>query len=78
MLYERSRKIESRLEKIVGLIRTGGQSTLTLAKAFGISRPTVSRSIAALRKRGYTIRAVKDSDGWAYEITADPVTTSQG
>ncbi len=78
MLYERSRKIENRLEKIVRLIRAGGQSTLTLAKALGISRPTVSRSIAALRKRGYAIRAVKDADGWAYEIAAEPVTASQG
>ena len=78
MLYERSREIENRLNVIVGLIQGGGQSTLTLATALGISRPTVCRCIAALRDRGYSIRSVKDADGWSYEILTEPAPVTQG
>ncbi len=78
MLYERSREIENRLNTIVGLIQAGGQSTLTLAAALSISRPTISRCIAALRERGYSIRAVRDADGWSYEIAAEPAPIPPG
>ena len=78
MLYERSRDIEKRLNTIVRLIHAGGQSTLTLSVALGVSRPTVSRCIAALRDRGYSIRAVKDAGGWSYEIAAEPAPVPQG
>ena len=70
MLYERSRKIEARLLTTAQLIQAGGQSTTTLAAALGVSRPTVCRCIAALRDRGYLIRAVKDHHGGSYEIAA--------
>ncbi len=78
MLYVRSREIENRLNALVGLIRAGGQSTLTLATALGVSRPTVCRCLAALRDRGYSIRSVKNVDGWSYEIVAEPAPVNQG
>ena len=78
MLYRRSREIEKRLADLVKLIQTGRHSSLTLATALGISRPTVARCITALRERGYTIRAVKDAAGWSYELVAEPAAVSQG
>lgn len=78
MLYERSREIENRLKTIVELIQAGGHSTVTLATALGISQPTVSRCIAALRERGYTIRAVKNAVGWSYELAAEPAPIPHG
>jgi biotin operon repressor len=76
MLYQRSREIESRLSELVRLIQTGRYSTPKLAAALGISKPTVSRCITALRERGYAIRAVKDPEGWAYEVTGEPASVS--
>jgi Mn-dependent DtxR family transcriptional regulator len=78
MLYTRSRVIENRLNTIVGLIRAGGQSTLTLATALGVSRPTVCRCIAALRDRGYSIRSVKNAVAWSYAFMAEPAPVNQG
>jgi biotin operon repressor len=77
MLYRRSQEIEKRLADLVQLIRTGRHSTPTLAAALGISRPTVARCITALRERGYTIRAVKDAQGWCYELVAEPEAVTQ-
>jgi biotin operon repressor len=76
MLYQRSREIESRLSELVRLIRTGRYSTPKLAAALGISKPTVSRCITALRERGYAIRAIKDPEGWAYEVISEPASVS--
>jgi biotin operon repressor len=78
MLYERSRKIDSRLNAVVRLIRDGRQSTLSLASALGVSRPTISRCVAALRERGYSIRAVKDTHGRSYEVVAEPAPVPLG
>jgi biotin operon repressor len=78
MLYRRSRAIENRLCELVRLIRSGRHSTPTLAAALGASRPTVARCIGALRGRGYAIRAVKDAEGWANELTAEPANASPG
>lgn len=73
MFYQRSQQIEQRLFDLLQLIRTGRYSTPLLAASLGISQPTVSRCIAALRERGYSIRAVKDEKGWGYELAAEPV-----
>jgi predicted DNA-binding transcriptional regulator YafY len=78
MLYERSLAIEQRLHALLRLIQKGGYSTLTLAEELGVSVPTVSRDIAALRQRGYTIRAMRGSDGWCYELTVEPTSTLNG
>ena len=49
MLYQRSLEIERRLETVVRLIRTGHYSTPRLAERLGVSIPTVSRYVTALR-----------------------------
>lgn len=66
MIYQRSHEIEVRLETILRLIRTGKYSTPTLAEEVGVSIPTVSRCVNALRERGHNIRAEKHADGWRY------------
>lgn len=68
MLYTRSLEIERRLDALLGLVGSGRHSTASLAKALGVSVPTVSRCISALRTRGHQIRAVKRSEGWAYVL----------
>lgn len=71
-MYRRSQEIEKRLSSLVDLIRTGKYCTPALAAELGISPPTVSRCLFALRQRGYVIRAVKEGEGWAYEIKSKP------
>ena len=66
MVYRRSHEIETRLEEVLRLIRIGGYATPTLAKALGVSIPTVSRCVTALRERGHEIRAEKKPNGWQY------------
>ncbi len=68
MIYQRSQEIERRLETVLQLIRTGRFSTPTLAEEVGVSIPTVSRCVNALRERGYDIRAKKKADGWRYVL----------
>lgn len=71
-MYRRSQEIEQRLSALVALIRSGKYCTPALAAELGISPPTVSRCLSALRQRGFVIRAVKKEVGWAYEITSEP------
>jgi predicted DNA-binding transcriptional regulator YafY len=78
MLYERSLAIEHRLNALLRLIHMGRYSTATLATELCVSIPTVSRDIAALRQRGYAIRAMRGPDGWCYELTAEPTSTLNG
>jgi DNA-binding MarR family transcriptional regulator len=54
MLYQRSMEIERRLEAALALIRSGEYSTPMLAEKLGVSIPTVSRHVTALRERGHT------------------------
>jgi biotin operon repressor len=68
--YERSQALEKRLADILGLLRQGRHSTLTLANELDISVPTVARCLTALRRRGYEIKAVKDQNGWSYRLSA--------
>lgn len=72
MFYRRSQVIENRLRDLLKLIRSGGHSTPSLARQLGISQPTVSRCLTALRERGYAIRSVKDDHGWSYELVSEP------
>lgn len=71
MVYQRSYEIESRLENLLQLIKTGRYSTPQLAAVLHVSHPTVSRCISALRQRGYMIESVKGPQGWAYKLTED-------
>ena len=71
MLYQRSINIERRLATVLDLIRTGGYSTPRIAEAVGVSIPTVSRDVMALRERGHDIRAEKSAEGWRYVLFSD-------
>lgn len=78
MLYEKSFAIERRLERLVRLIRSGRLSTPVLAERLGVSVPTISRDLTALRQRGYCIRSVRLPRHWAYELVSQPAAVSQG
>lgn len=71
MLYQRSLDIERRLETVLRLIRSGGYSTPLIAEQLGISIPTVSRDVTALRERGYDIRSERKDEGWRYVLVRD-------
>ena len=68
MPFERSLEIERRLEEVLRLIRTGRFSTPMLAKEIGVSIPTISRCITALRERGHDIQAERHEAGWHYVL----------
>lgn len=68
MPYHRAKEIETRLKRLLELIRHGRYSSVTLADKLNISQPTVYRCLSALRERGHDIRAVKDTKGWSFEI----------
>jgi transposase len=78
MLYRRSQEIERRLDQVLDLIRTGGYSTPTLAKAVGVSIPTISRCVTALRGRGHDIRAENQGNGWRYVVAEQRVSKRSG
>ena len=72
MLYQRSLDIERRLQAVLSLIRSGGFSTPKIAEQVGVSIPTVSRDVTALRERGYDIRSERNGDGWRYVLGPEP------
>lgn len=75
MLYERSMHIEHRLDSVLALIRRGGYSTPRLAAELGVSIPTVSRAVTALRQRGHDIRSLRAGAGWRFRLdTKRPAT----
>jgi biotin operon repressor len=71
MLYERSFLIEKRLQDVLQLVRSGFYSTPAIAEQLGVSVPTVSRDVTALRERGYDIRSERRGGSWRY-ILANP------
>ena len=68
MPFERSLEIERRLDDVLRLIRTGRYSTPMLAEEVGVSIPTISRIVAALREQGHDIRAERHDGGWRYVL----------
>ena len=80
MLYQRSLDIERRLEAVLRLIRSGGYSTPMIAQEIGVSIPTVSRDVTALRERGHDIQSVRNNDSWHYMLcrTATPAPRRRG
>lgn len=68
MLYQRSYDIERRLGEVLRLIGTGTFSTPRIADELGVSIPTVSRDVLALRQRGFQIRSERTDDGWRYTL----------
>jgi predicted DNA-binding transcriptional regulator YafY len=71
MLYQRSLDIERRLETVLQLIRSGGYSTPRIAEQVGVSIPTVSRDVTALRERGHDIRSERKNDSWRYVLAGE-------
>jgi predicted DNA-binding transcriptional regulator YafY len=77
MLYQRSLEIENRLGSVLQLIRRGNYSTPKLAEKLGVSIPTVSRDVTALRQRGHDIRSTRTNDGWCFVLESKkPPTTA--
>jgi transposase len=72
MRYRQSLEIHDRLEAVLELIETGRYSTPALAKEVGVSVPTISRIVAALRERGHDIQAERTSKGWRYVLKGNP------
>lgn len=72
MIYARSLEIEQRLDQVLRLIRTGRYSTPKLADEVGVSIPTISRCVSALRERGHDIRSEKRGHGWHYVLIRQP------
>jgi biotin operon repressor len=70
MLYQRSLEIETRLHTVLTLVRSGRYSTPMIAKQLGISIPTVSRDLTALRERGHEIRSERNRGTWRYVLAA--------
>jgi biotin operon repressor len=68
VLYERSLGIEQRLQSVLDLVRSGRYSTPVIAEKLGVSVPTVSRDVTALRERGHDIRAERRGDGWRFVL----------
>jgi predicted DNA-binding transcriptional regulator YafY len=68
MFYQRSLEIEQRLQTVLELVGEGEYSTLMIADELGVSIPTVSRDVTALRDRGHDIRSERCSDGWRYHL----------
>jgi len=69
VLYQRSLAIEQRLQSVLDLIGTGRYSTPDIAERLGVSVPTVSRDVTALRERGHGIRAERQGDTWRYILS---------
>ena len=68
MVYRRSHDIEKRLERMLRLIHLGGYATPALARTLGVSIPTVSRCVNALRERGHNIQAKREGGNWQYVL----------
>jgi biotin operon repressor len=72
MRYQQSLEIHHRLETVLRLIRTGTYSTPALAEEIGVSIPTISRIVAALREQGHDIRAERHGNCWRYVLVRPP------
>ena len=68
MRYQHSLEVHERIEVVLRLIEAGRYSTPALAKEVGVSIPTISRIVAALRERGHDIQAERTSKGWRYVL----------
>ena len=77
MRYQLALEIHERIGEVLRLIKTGEYSTPALAEAVGVSIPTISRIVAALREQGHEIKAVRAASGWRYELVNQPQQTKQ-
>ena len=67
-MYQRSFEIERRLGEVLRLVRAGRYSTPLLAAELGVSIPTVSRYVTALRERGHNISSQRKNGRWCYVL----------
>ena len=58
--------IERRLVAVLRLIETENYSTPMISETLGISIPTVSRHVSALRERGFDIRSHRRDGVWRF------------
>jgi DeoR/GlpR family transcriptional regulator of sugar metabolism len=68
MRYKQLATISSRHSRLLDLVREGAYSTPSLSKRLGVSEQTIYRDIDYLKQKGYLIKAVRMSRGWAYRI----------
>lgn len=68
--YQHSLEIHERIEEVLRLIKTGRYSTPALAEKVGVSIPTISRIVAALRELGHDIHAERTGSGWRYVLAS--------
>jgi predicted DNA-binding transcriptional regulator YafY len=68
MQYGRSYSIEKRLQDVLELARAGRYSAQEMAERVGVSVPTISRDITALRERGYPVLAARRGNTWCYVL----------
>lgn len=78
MRYGRALEIANRHDRLIELIRSGQFSSPALARKLKVSEQTIYRDIDFLKERGYSIRAEKHADGWAYHLGAEPKAASVG
>lgn len=68
MRYQHSIDLHERIGEVLQLIQRGQYSTPALAEEVGVSIPTISRIVAALREQGYDIQAERHRSGWRYVL----------
>ena len=78
MRYKRSLAIAHRHEKLIDLIRSGDFSSPVLASRLKVSEQTIYRDIGSLKERGYSIRSIRVSKGWAYKLLGKPSSLRSG
>jgi len=78
MPYERARQIEQRFERAIYIIKQNSHNARELAVELDVSRPTVQRIVAELKRRGHVIRSVRDEHGWRYELVSSPPSANSG
>ena len=69
MAYERSLAIQRRLGRVLELVGAEAYSTPEIAEKLGVSVPTVSRDMTALREQGHPIQAMRHGSSWRYVLT---------
>jgi len=72
VIYKRTLTTGQRFAAILDLIRVGQHSTRTLATALSVSEPTISRCLAALRRRGYQIEPRRKGQTWCFVLVHEP------
>ena len=77
MRYQHSLEIHERIEEVLRLIKTGRYSTPALAEKVGVSIPTISRIVAALREQGHDIQANRTGSGWRYVLASQQAQRSE-